>query len=212
MLCFLTTSRRDPDGAASLVFHGSSEFAPVVCAAELSDACPFRVSPSKAPLAPCACCGGRHRQGSGSERACVAWHGYKELLRVTKGQGRAQGGTSLPCYAAGSPAWIPRALWPRVKASILRRDGYRCRDCGLEFRDASGRRERGALEVHHILPRSRGGSDHPLNLITLCKACHGGYTSESASDLAMETRHERQVLGNRALLRWSDGTQEWEEE
>ena len=30
------------------------------------------------------------------------------------------------------------------------------------------------LEVHHIILRSEGGSDHPLNLMTLCKRCHHG--------------------------------------
>lgn len=28
------------------------------------------------------------------------------------------------------------------------------------------------LEVHHIVPRSRGGSHEKLNLVTMCKHCH----------------------------------------
>jgi 5-methylcytosine-specific restriction endonuclease McrA len=28
------------------------------------------------------------------------------------------------------------------------------------------------LEVHHILPRSRGGPDAKANLVTLCHNCH----------------------------------------
>ena len=28
------------------------------------------------------------------------------------------------------------------------------------------------LEAHHILPRHLGGSDHPRNLMTLCRDCH----------------------------------------
>jgi hypothetical protein len=32
------------------------------------------------------------------------------------------------------------------------------------------------------------------------------------SDLALEIRNERDILSNRAALRWAEGTQEWEEE
>ena len=43
------------------------------------------------------------------------------------------------------------------------RDGYKCQCCG----------KRGCrLEVHHLIPRSRGGSDKLANLITLCADCH----------------------------------------
>ena len=51
-----------------------------------------------------------------------------------------------------------------VKAYVLARDGYTCQ-CG----------KRGCtdkLEVHHIVPRSEGGSDAPENLITLCSKHH----------------------------------------
>jgi hypothetical protein len=29
------------------------------------------------------------------------------------------------------------------------------------------------LDHHHLVPRSRGGSDHESNVITLCTVCHG---------------------------------------
>ena len=212
--CFLTSSRRDVDGASALIFHGISEFVPILCDASMAVACPFRSGAPQALLRPCAHCGGRHRQGSGSEHLCVAWSGYKLLLKEARcNHAKHLEGTTLPCYPADAPAWMPRVLWPKVKASILRRDGYACQDCGAVFRGGAGvRRKRGSLEVHHLIPRSRGGSDHPLNLKTLCPSCHRNYTSELVSDLAQETRSEREVLGNRAALRWAEGTQEWEEE
>lgn len=46
---------------------------------------------------------------------------------------------------------------------VLKRDGYRCRIC----RNADAE-----LEVDHIMPVSRGGSDRLDNLQTLCKACN----------------------------------------
>ncbi len=50
-----------------------------------------------------------------------------------------------------------------IRPAILRRDGYRCRRCG----------KRGVpFHVHHIVYRSRGGTNAPSNLITLCVPCH----------------------------------------
>jgi len=44
------------------------------------------------------------------------------------------------------------------------RDGFRCQ--------ADGCHNTHFLEVHHKIPRSRGGTNAPDNLITLCSACH----------------------------------------
>lgn len=52
-----------------------------------------------------------------------------------------------------------------TKAMVLNRDNYTCRHC-------KGRRKDSKLEVHHIVFRSRGGSDEESNLITLCHTCH----------------------------------------
>jgi len=55
--------------------------------------------------------------------------------------------------------------WSSISAYIMKRDGYRCRECGAT------RSER-RLEVHHIIPISRGGQTVPYNLRTLCYLCH----------------------------------------
>lgn len=49
------------------------------------------------------------------------------------------------------------------KQAAKARDGYKCQCCG---------KKNCRLEVHHLLPRSRGGSDKLANLITLCSDCH----------------------------------------
>ena len=53
--------------------------------------------------------------------------------------------------------------WYYWRAYALKRDNGICQGskCGKP-----------ANEVHHILPKSRGGSDHPDNLISLCTSCH----------------------------------------
>ena len=53
---------------------------------------------------------------------------------------------------------------PRVRRGVLARDRYRCTTpgCGATA----------FLEVHHLRPRSRGGSNKADNLVTLCARCH----------------------------------------
>lgn len=51
----------------------------------------------------------------------------------------------------------------RVK--ILERDNYTCQWCLTQLCASK-------LEVHHIIPRTKGGNDHPANLVTLCLDCH----------------------------------------
>ena len=43
----------------------------------------------------------------------------------------------------------------------------------LNFCVACGADDIGALELHHLVPRSHGGTDDETNLITLCSPCHG---------------------------------------
>ncbi len=52
-----------------------------------------------------------------------------------------------------------------TREQILNRDASACQSCGFRY---------GAeyLEVHHALPRSKGGDERWSNLITLCKYCH----------------------------------------
>lgn len=59
-----------------------------------------------------------------------------------------------------SKATIP----PKTRDAVLARDRHRCQ--------APGCRHIHHLEVHHILPRSKGGTNRMDNLITLCSGCH----------------------------------------
>ena len=64
----------------------------------------------------------------------------------------------------GSDGVNRSAIPPKTRRQVLARDGHRCkgRGCG----------SRHFLEVHRIVPRSRGGSNREENLVTLCSACH----------------------------------------
>lgn len=51
--------------------------------------------------------------------------------------------------------------WQETSRAVRQRDGC-CQKCGSTVN----------LQVHHIKPLSRGGSNKRLNLITLCSGCH----------------------------------------
>jgi len=47
-----------------------------------------------------------------------------------------------------------------------------CRSCGIP----------GAIEFHHLVPRSLGGDDIADNIVPLCRPCHGHVTDRSTCD------------------------------
>ncbi len=53
---------------------------------------------------------------------------------------------------------------PRTRRQVLSRDRHRCQ--------APGCRRTRFLELHHLVPRERGGGNDAGNLVTLCAACH----------------------------------------
>jgi len=60
-------------------------------------------------------------------------------------------------------------LWRSLRLRAIRRDGYRCVQCGRA----------GRLEVDHIKPLGKDGSPYDLdNLQSLCRNCHHSKTSE----------------------------------
>ncbi len=61
-----------------------------------------------------------------------------------------------------------QAIRPGIRFDILTRDHHRCVCCGRGAEDGV------KLEVDHILPVSKGGTNHPNNLRTLCTACNRG--------------------------------------
>jgi hypothetical protein len=45
-------------------------------------------------------------------------------------------------------------------------------------------REREEFEKHHVLPRSKGGSNHPQNILPICSTCHAIITRGCTEDMA----------------------------
>ena len=53
---------------------------------------------------------------------------------------------------------------PKTRREVLSRDRHQCQ--------APGCHRTRFLEVHHLTPRTKGGTNDPNNLVTLCSACH----------------------------------------
>ena len=54
------------------------------------------------------------------------------------------------------------STWRNVRHLVLKRDNHKCRVCG----------KKSSSQVHHIIPRRKGGDEELSNLITLCGRCH----------------------------------------
>lgn len=62
------------------------------------------------------------------------------------------------------------SISPHDRFDIFKRDNYRCQICGVSAKDG----EHVRLEVDHIVPKSKGGSDFDSNTWTLCSECNRG--------------------------------------
>ena len=68
----------------------------------------------------------------------------------------------------------------KERQAIYRRDGFRCALC-----DSTK-----YLQLHHVIARGCGGTDHPHNLVTLCSDCHAaahGLMLREWPDVTQET-------------------------
>jgi hypothetical protein len=60
------------------------------------------------------------------------------------------------------------AVSKKLRFEVFRRDNFQCRYCGRSAMAGA------VLEVDHVEPRARGGSDSAANLVTACEQCNSG--------------------------------------
>lgn len=63
---------------------------------------------------------------------------------------------------------------------LFLRDGHRCVYCGRHRRELSGREQ---LTRDHLVPRSKGGADMWLNVVTACSSCNHRKDDRLAEEL-----------------------------
>jgi len=86
---------------------------------------------------------------------------------------------------ADTPIIFRTPVPKKMRFRVLRRDGYRCRLCGMTSEDGI------KLHVDHIVPVAKGGKTDERNLWALCQPCNSG---KSDSDLRQATETNKEVI------------------
>jgi 5-methylcytosine-specific restriction protein A len=163
----------------------------------MAEVCPYRVHSKRPPPEPtkwyhCPNCGKRHR----TEQARVlcagysAWHkAFAEFKTSFSATGFNPEGTTEEIYPDDLikfPGFqnVRAHLWPVMMGAIKHRDKGKCQDCGTQ---------EGCFEVHHIIPRGMGGSDHPANLKLVCQNCHKKYNEQFNGQIISKKAQERKT-------------------
>ena len=74
----------------------------------------------------------------------------------------------------------------KLRFEVFKRDSFTCQYCGAKAPDV-------LLEADHVQPRSKGGSDDILNLVTACEACNRGKGARELSDAAALEKKRTQL-------------------
>ncbi len=147
----------------------------------------------------CAGCRSRSHESSYARYRSKMWCGgdvYRSIIDVRR---RAQNRRKKMRQKVRGVAY--KGASPRARHHVLRRDERRCALCAC----STGH----CLQVHHIRPKSEGGTDRHTNLITLCKEDHDmvhrnmGRYRELLSRMAI-TREAGHLLSAREVARRQD--------
>jgi hypothetical protein len=84
------------------------------------------------------------------------------------------------------------AIGKKLRFEVFKRDSFTCQYCGQKAPDVF-------LEADHIEPRSKGGKDSLMNLITACRGCNSGKSNRKLSDdtVLVKQRDQLKALQDR---------------
>lgn len=97
-----------------------------------------------------------------------------------------------------------KAIPKSVRFEVFKRDKFTCQYCGAAAPDV-------VLEIDHIKPVSKGGTNDILNLVTSCRDCNSGKTNRELNDHTA-VRIQKQQLDDiqerreqlEIMLQWRD--------
>jgi 5-methylcytosine-specific restriction endonuclease McrA len=89
---------------------------------------------------------------------------------------------------------------------IYMRDKFRCQYCG-------DKKPAGQLTLDHILPRSRGGDNSPVNVVTACVACNNRKADRTPAEARMPLLTSQSALRMKlervVLCHYAEARAEW---
>ncbi|MDI9413362.1 MAG: HNH endonuclease [Bacillota bacterium] len=101
-----------------------------------------------------------------------------------------------------------KPIGQKKRFEVFKRDSFMCQYCGRSAPEI-------VLEVDHIKPVSKGGTNDILNLITSCKDCNRGKGAKELSDTSTITKQKDQLdeLNERRiqlemLAKWRESLQD----
>ena len=79
-----------------------------------------------------------------------------------------------------------KSLSKTVRFEVFKRDKFTCQYCGAQAPEV-------ILEVDHIKPVSKGGTNDIMNLVTACRDCNSGKTNRELSDDSAVKMQKKQL-------------------
>jgi 5-methylcytosine-specific restriction endonuclease McrA len=76
-----------------------------------------------------------------------------------------------------------------TRLAIYMRDGFKCLLCGADLHDVEPRE----ITLDHVIPQSKGGTNHPSNLATACNRCNCSKQDKDLSDFVADQNHRRRI-------------------
>lgn len=98
-----------------------------------------------------------------------------------------------------------KPLSNKTRFEVFKRDSFTCQYCGRSSPDV-------ILEVDHIVPVSKGGTNDILNLITSCRECNSGKSNRFISDKSTIERQKKQLDDMNELRLQTQMMIEWKQE
>jgi hypothetical protein len=83
------------------------------------------------------------------------------------------------------------AVSKRTRFEVFKRDDFRCRYCGANAMQS-------LIEVDHVIPASKGGTDDAANLVAACWDCNHGKSDVPLEDRRLSEPTPAEALGEHA--------------
>lgn len=79
-----------------------------------------------------------------------------------------------------------KSLSKKIRFEVFKRDSFTCQYCGAKAPQVT-------LEVDHIDPVSKGGTNEMMNLVTSCFECNRGKSNKKLNDDSIITKQQKQL-------------------
>ena len=90
-----------------------------------------------------------------------------------------------------------------TKRHIFERDGWQCGYCG--------RAGNKGLTIDHVIPKSRGGTNHPTNLVAACHGCNNWKGSSLLEEAGMRLLYQPKLTSIGSVPGLHQNQEEWRE-